>query len=236
MLHEKATEEVHERAVLYALGSMTQLEARSFEAHLQEGCPACQTLVKHFTRITEGLGFAVPDEEVPAYLRDLLSARIEREPKSRPPRPEPVAAHGESDAGTLFSAPRQPASAARPPVFLPWAIVVFAAIVAVFFYLNWKNAESRVISGIAAEKAKTSAALAEAEKIRTAAQLTQSKSPASDDFMAALAGGSYQASALRSPQAGIAASLALFTDVRKRQWILVGQLPPRSRGRITRSG
>jgi hypothetical protein len=233
LLHERATEEVYERAALYALGSMTQLEARSFEAHLREGCPACRSLVKHFTKITDGLGFAVPDEEVPAYLRDLLSARVEREPKPPLPSAEPKAKPGEADSRPAPPVPRQPITAAafRRPPLLPWALLFIAATAAAFFYLNWKNAESRVISATVAEKAKTSAAVAEAEKARAAVHLIQDKPPEPDNFLSTLAGGNFHASALRSPQAGVEASLALFTDTEKRQWILIGQLPPPLEGK-----
>jgi hypothetical protein len=42
MRHERATEELRELAAFYALGSLTQHEAHSFEIHVQEGCPVCE--------------------------------------------------------------------------------------------------------------------------------------------------------------------------------------------------
>jgi anti-sigma-K factor RskA len=79
--HERATEDIREQAALYALGSLTQHEARSFEMHLREGCAVCEAELRRFERTVAGIGFAVDEAETPEYLRDLLLARIEREPQ-----------------------------------------------------------------------------------------------------------------------------------------------------------
>ena len=89
-------------AALYALGSLTQPEARSFEMHLKEGCAACEAELRRFERTVAGIGFATDETHPPDHVRDQLMARIEKEPqlsmvagapakeeKMEPPKQEP---------------------------------------------------------------------------------------------------------------------------------------------------
>ena len=72
MNHERITEDVRELAALYALGSLTQNEARSFELHIQDGCSACEAELRRFERIVSGIGFSADEAEVPEKIRELL--------------------------------------------------------------------------------------------------------------------------------------------------------------------
>jgi anti-sigma-K factor RskA len=98
--HERVTEDVRELAALYALGSLTQHEARSFEMHLQEGCAACRAELRRFERTVAGIGFSAEEIQAPGRIREMLIAGIEREPapteaaaapvqekKTAPPKP-----------------------------------------------------------------------------------------------------------------------------------------------------
>jgi anti-sigma-K factor RskA len=78
LIHERVTEEVRELAALYALGALTQHEARSFEIHLRD-CPVCTSELRRLEHASAGIGLAAEEMETPEYLRDLLLARIERE-------------------------------------------------------------------------------------------------------------------------------------------------------------
>ncbi len=82
MKHDRVTEDVRELAVLYALGSLTQHEARSFEMHIKEGCTACEAELRRFERTVAGIGFASDEINPPEHIRDQLMARIEKEPQS----------------------------------------------------------------------------------------------------------------------------------------------------------
>lgn len=82
MKHDRVTEDIRELAVLYALGSLTQHEARSFEMHLKEGCTACEAELRRFERTVAGIGFATDEINPPEHFRDQLMARIEKEPQS----------------------------------------------------------------------------------------------------------------------------------------------------------
>ena len=69
-MHNQTTEVTQERAALYALGALSQHEARSFEVHLREGCPACQTEISRYESVMGELGLAAPAATPPAYLRE----------------------------------------------------------------------------------------------------------------------------------------------------------------------
>ena len=84
MKHGRATEELKEMAALYALGTLTQHEARSFEMHVKEGCPICESECRKFEQTVAKIGIAAEEVPVPDYIRDLLSARIEREVRPAP--------------------------------------------------------------------------------------------------------------------------------------------------------
>jgi anti-sigma-K factor RskA len=84
--HERLTEEIRELSALYALGALTQHEARSFELHLRDGCSVCKSELNRLEHAAAGIGLAAEEVETPEYLRDLLLARIERES----PAPVPV--------------------------------------------------------------------------------------------------------------------------------------------------
>jgi len=56
-------DEMRDLAALYALGSLTQHEARSFEEHLGEGCGSCTEELGEFNAVVTNLAFAVAAAE-----------------------------------------------------------------------------------------------------------------------------------------------------------------------------
>src|ERR1051325_9460730 len=77
--HDVPTEESQESAALYALGALSQHEARAFEIHLRQGCEVCQRELDEFTGVVDALNATTVEATPPGYLRDLLNARIEKE-------------------------------------------------------------------------------------------------------------------------------------------------------------
>ena len=143
MKHERATEEIRELAALYALGSLTQHEARSLEIHLQEGCAICEAEIQRFARTLAEMGFAAEEVPAPDYLRDLLLVRIEREGKPAAKAPAP----GEKSKVEIprekpFSAAASPLFAAQPkrekPRILPWILAVALVVLAIASFFSWK--------------------------------------------------------------------------------------------------
>jgi anti-sigma factor ChrR (cupin superfamily) len=78
MIDHAATHSMTDVAALYALGALSQHEARSFEEHLEEGCDGCSADLESFTQTVRALGFSATDEEPPASLRADLLARLEK--------------------------------------------------------------------------------------------------------------------------------------------------------------
>src|SRR5215471_6162009 len=133
MEHKLATDEIREQAALYALGALSQIEARAFENHLADGCEVCQAEVSGFDGVVGELGLAAPPASPSAHLRDQLMARIAKEPRQislrESARTKPVPwAPGRVER-------RSPWIAA-----LPWAVAASVAIVAVASVLGLRGA------------------------------------------------------------------------------------------------
>ncbi|MBV9957991.1 MAG: cupin domain-containing protein [Acidobacteria bacterium] len=78
-------EERQERASLYALGALSQHEARSFEEHLQEGCEACEAELAEFGEVVGQLAYGAPDAAPRPEARGKLLARLNAETEKTPP-------------------------------------------------------------------------------------------------------------------------------------------------------
>lgn len=75
MKHSVADDQIKERLALYALGALSQQEARAVEYHLAEGCEVCASELQPFESVVEALGFAVLPVTPPAGVRaKLISA------------------------------------------------------------------------------------------------------------------------------------------------------------------
>jgi anti-sigma-K factor RskA len=144
--HERATEEIRELAALYALGSLTQHEARSFEIHMREGCSVCESEYRRLARTIAEMGFASEEVPAPDYIRDLLVARIERErPPAAPvvekapvkkPEPPPEKPPIKPSVPFVRSQPKREKSH-----ILPWILgIVIIALAAAAGFI-WKSSQ-----------------------------------------------------------------------------------------------
>lgn len=78
MKHAALTDEGVERAALYALGALTQIEAQSFEEHLDEGCEVCRRELDEYQFTVKAMAVATPDESPSLAVRNrLLASRSE---------------------------------------------------------------------------------------------------------------------------------------------------------------
>jgi predicted ChrR family anti-sigma factor len=82
--HGVAEEETDEQAALYALGALSQHEARAFEEHLAEGCEACEAAYRDFEQTVSALAFAAPEETPSSSVREELLALVSEETKEQP--------------------------------------------------------------------------------------------------------------------------------------------------------
>jgi anti-sigma-K factor RskA len=142
--HERATEEIRELAALYALGSLTQHEARSFEAHMREGCTVCEAELHRFAHTIAGMGFAAEEVPAPDYIRDLLLARIDREPRLKEPATAGPVGETKSHE-TASHAAAVPFKSSQPvqqkSSILPWILAVAVIALGILAFYYWKSAE-----------------------------------------------------------------------------------------------
>lgn len=132
MRHDRATEETRETAALYALGALSQHEARAFEIHLAEGCDVCAAERRRFSRATAILGLAFEEHPCPDYLRDILLERIGRETQVP------------ADEGSEPTVDPAPPAAGRRGFarVLPWLCTAVGAALARGWIFTWTSART----------------------------------------------------------------------------------------------
>ena len=234
MKHNGANDEIQELAALYALGSLSQREARSFELHLQEGCASCQAEFNIFQNTMAGIGLSAAEVEPPDYLRDLLSARIEREPQNKissgaasaatPKEPVP-----ETRPAPIKSAPGRPVFAHPPQQrasYLPWALAAALAVVAALAFHAWRQSEA--INLQLQQKAVT--AESDAENLRILLSIQQEKSRKFEEVRSILSASGAKAMMLarRNPDAP---SLSAVWDAGKNLCLIAGAMQPPPEGK-----
>jgi anti-sigma factor ChrR (cupin superfamily) len=77
---QTATANLHQLASSYALDALDDDEKLLFEAHLRQGCDACEKDVRSFANVVGALGESV-SAGPPARLRESLLSRISRTPR-----------------------------------------------------------------------------------------------------------------------------------------------------------
>ncbi|HJQ24833.1 MAG TPA: cupin domain-containing protein [Blastocatellia bacterium] len=105
MKHAALTDDAVERTALYALGALTQIEARAFEDHLAEGCEICRNELDQYQLAVEALGAAAPEAEPSPQVRERLLASIGGAPTAAAAADEApaISAKAFASAGTFVS-------------------------------------------------------------------------------------------------------------------------------------
>lgn len=134
MKHEITGEQNQETAALYALGALTQHEARSFEAHLIEGCPVCQSELNLFEEVTESLALSQEELAPPPYLRDVLTARIAREDHKK--RSNIAAFEPRTVQSPAIAQPARSGVAS----YIFWALAASLLVATMASFLAWRQA------------------------------------------------------------------------------------------------
>src|SRR5215210_2346927 len=137
--HESINEEGRETATLYALGALSQVEARAFESHIAEGCSACENEAAEFEQAAALIGLNAPAVTPPIYLRDMLVARIERETHtpSLPAHRAAVIPFPNRAAHTRSDKPTPSRSLFREA--LPWAVAASLLLACVYSLYLWQT-------------------------------------------------------------------------------------------------
>lgn len=149
--HELKTEELQETAAIYALGALSQQEARAFENHLREQCPVCEEEACSFSEAVGQMGLSVEAQSPSDYLRDLLLSRIEKEAYQQ----SPVIPFPKQSA--RFSSPTE-SFASNRRIYLRLAIAASLVLMAAATILFWRQS-SRLQSELAQVKSASSSSL-----------------------------------------------------------------------------
>ncbi len=232
MKHGRATEEIREWAALYALGSLSQHEAQSFENHLQEGCAVCEAEFHQFTRIVAAIGLAAEEVAAPEYVRELLSTRIERETQATPPA---AAASNNLDAEPVqkepsLSYPARPifAQSDQPKSsFFPWILAVIIACLAFLALYAWKS-EQGTNSRL---RAAVSAAQAEGKDLERLLEIQRERGSELEQIVSIVGKSEARFMRLKGQAAAPSASGILLWDTQQSQCLTFGLFPPAPQGR-----
>ena len=75
MTHD-LTEEITERAALYALGQLTAEDSLAFEKHITEECEVCAAELRAFEEVCAQLALTAPAAEPPVRVRESLISKL----------------------------------------------------------------------------------------------------------------------------------------------------------------
>jgi hypothetical protein len=232
--HERATEELRELAALYALGSLTQQEARSFELHRKEGCSVCEAEFRKFERAVAGIGLAADEAASPEYIRDLLAARMEREPQTAQPtiRLNPVREAKAAPESVRPAAPPPFLSLSTQPSknrtsLFPWILVAALTVVALWGLLAYRetreaNTELRAL---------VSAAKADSDDLRAKFDSSKEGIASLEQIVSLASKPGARMARLVVQAAAPAFSAALIWDTDENQCLLFGHFAPAPEGK-----
>lgn len=234
MKHERPTGEIQETAALYALGSLSQHDARAFENHLKEGCGVCSAELRRFEGVVGFLGLTASDAEPPAYLRELFAAHVEHCAREAMSRAE-VQAEKKPPAK---AAPRLRNRLSAWSRALSWAMALGCAVLAGYSYYSWKQSEQSVQE----RTTELVAARSDAEQLSKMLELERGRSRELEHLNAILERPGARVVLLTGPEPSSSASVAIFWDVARRRWVVTGRLPKAGPGTeyklwyVTRTG
>lgn len=212
MKHQGITEESQTTAALYALGALSQHEARAFENHLSEGCAVCKEELIEFEVVVGSIGFGSKEALPPPYLRDLLNSRIEKEAKASPrfarlpEQAKPIT--------PLPAAPRRTFAQS----FIPWAVAAAVAVFAIVSFLAWQDEKRQATSA----RQNLAALQSESAELRAQADRQAIKAQEIEQINAVLTAGNSQVIPLN---VDAAYSAKIYWDRQKNRWLVAVDLP-----------
>jgi anti-sigma-K factor RskA len=225
LTHELDKEEYEERVALYALGALSQHEARSFERHLADGCSSCNVATLQFEQTVGNIALDTPAAAPSAYLRDMLMARIDREDQT--PAHSGLSPRSSQETRTLSQKPSG-SSPSRGRVILPWAIAASLAI-GVLGSLFALGRAGREADNLRAQMSASEGRLREIEAdLGRQRQRTDELSQIND----VLASTDHREITLAGQPEAPSASAKVYWNTSENKWVLTANLPPPPRGKV----
>lgn len=227
MKHEVITQESQEQAALCALGALSQHEARAFEAHVREGCAVCELDLNQFEMTAGVLALAAEPASPPAYLRDLLTARIKREDAEQS-LPAPVIPFPDRPASSLREQRTSSGASTSFRVILPWAAAAALLVASVFSLIMWRTEHG----ALQAEARRTRDALA--GNISLKAQLDKEAASATElaALNSVLSSTQWRMVPLAGQEPASNSSAKIYWDIPGKRWVVTADLPPAPEGKV----
>jgi anti-sigma-K factor RskA len=227
--HHAVTTEEQETTALYALGALSQHEARAFAAHLQEGCEACHAELERFNHIVDALGIAPVPVAPPAHLRDLLATRIEKEESEAPPESESVVQFTQK----LSRMPDSPAPARSAfSRVLPWAAAAALLIAAVYSFTSWRSERQSLRAELERERGRASDAAGENRRLKDELGEKSELSYELAQINSVLSSPQWRVIPLAGQETAPNSSARVYWDVQGNRWVLTADLPPAPEGKV----
>jgi anti-sigma-K factor RskA len=211
-------------AALYALGALSQIEARTFENARRSDSEIDQETAE-FETLIGFLGLTAEEAEPSPYIRDLILNRFEKEQQAKPRKvelvqPEPVR--------PFTPAPVVEEQTSRSRSFIPWAVAASFAIIALGAVFFWNRSYQD------ATRLQQQLALAESEKRRLVAQVEQQGHNQEDiqGIQATISSPDLKLIELGGQEVAPQSSARVLWDVNNRRWAVVVNLPPAPPGKV----
>ena len=243
MSHDKPNEEIRELAALYSLGALTQHEAQCFETHIREGCPVCEAEYRRFKHITAEIGLTANEAPPPDYIRELILARVGRQPTVEAPRTEPPLAEAPLAGAPLAGAEKEetapqnpPAKAPRPvltqpvrerPSAFPWILAAIFAIVAVWALYTYNS----VKGDKAALEDKIASAQTEIADMEALLNIQQNRRGELEEIISTVSKPETRILHLAGKDPAPSSSGAIFWDAQLNKCLIFGYMPPTPSGK-----
>lgn len=216
---------------MYALGALSQHEARAFDVHLREGCPACYAELQQFDRVVGVLGTAAAPVAPPAYLRDLLTVRIEREEA-----PEAPAA-----SGTVIPFPEKPSPIHRTPArarspfsrtLLPWAVAAALLIALAYTFTTWRTQRQSLRAALDQERGQASETAGQNINLKEHLARESAVSAELAEINSVLSSPQWRIIPLAGQEPAPDSSAKVYWDVQANRWVVTADLPPAPEGKV----
>lgn len=243
MNHDRVTREGQEMAALYALGALSQQEARAFDQHLHEGCLACYAELEHFDQVVGVLGSATLPVHPPSYLRDILTVRIEKEAADSARAAESASGSSraaESASGSVLPFPEKagihrtpdPAPSLLGRVLLPWAAAAALLIALAYTFTAWRSERQSLGAALDQEKARSSEILGDSNELKERLETESAKSIELAEINAVLGSPEWRIIPLAGQPPAPDSSAKVYWDVRGTRWVVSADLPPPPPGKV----
>jgi anti-sigma-K factor RskA len=210
--HTLSTDEVKEQAGLYALGALSQHEARSFEVHLSGGCDVCELELREFEEVVGLLGLEAAEAAPPPQLKQMLMATVAQEPAQSPRERSNIV--GGARTRVAPAAPRATGA------ILPWALAACLGILGIGAVLEWRQANANI------ETVQSQTAQLRQELARGQARLEEQ-----EQEIGVLATPGSAALALAGQKEHPESKGTVYWNKRDNRWVVAADLPPAPAGK-----